>query len=146
MTDQVKDYLRSVGEAKLDAQRCKEKLRRLESQATRVTSQLSDMPKGGGAGRNSLLAALGDIYKEYAEKLVRSEQTLSEVEEFINELPTVTSRVILKLRYCDGLDWNKVNRRLRAAGYYYEERQIFNLHGLALREARELYEEKHDKR
>lgn len=141
-SDPVRAYLSSVGEARLDVQRCKDKLRRLNNQATRVTSQISDMPKGGGADRNALLAALGDMSSEYEMKLLRAEQLESEIDSFINELPTPTSRVILKLRYCDGLDWKRVNKKLRGLGYCYEERQLFNLHGLALKEARALYEEK----
>lgn len=139
--DPVREYLSSVGEARLEVQRCKQKLRRLEAQATTTTAHLSAMPRGGGADRNALLATLADVAKEYEDKLIRAEHVQQEVEEFISGINSTTSRCILRLRYADGLEWDQVMRELRKANKYYSLRQVYRLHGVALTEARELYEE-----
>lgn len=147
-SDPARAFLSSVVEARLEARRLGFRARRLEAQATKVTTALTGMP-AGNSDRGNLLAALADMQASCAAARVRAEQQEQKVAEFISRLENPTSRMILKLRYCDCLDWLEHPRRrtvqgeLAKAGLYYEKTQIFRLHGRALNEARELYKKEY---
>ena len=138
-TDPVRDYLNSVLEYRMEAKRLKRKLAQLEAQATNITSQLTGMPHGGIADRGAVLASLADAAKDYQWRIDRAERKELEVLDFIDSLPTAESRTILKLRYLDCKRWPKVLAALNAGGMAMSERQMYRLHGRALQEARERY-------
>lgn len=146
MTDPVRCFLSSVAEARLEARRLGFRIRRLEAQATKLTTSLTGMPVAHGDSGN-LLAALADMRTECGHAQVQAERQEEKVAEFIEKIDDPTSRMILKLRYCECLDWvGRPHRRsvigeLAKVGLYYSERQIYRLHGRALNEARELYKE-----
>lgn len=145
MYDPVKEYLASVNEARLEAKRLGYKLQRLEAAATRVTSSLTGMPGGGGGDKESLLVKLADMRDRVETARYAAEQREEEVSAFLDRLPSSLHRMIMKLRYCDCLEWTgqrrSVQSELLKAGQAYEERQIYRHHGLALEEAREIYKE-----
>lgn len=154
LNDPVRQYLSSVAEARVEARRLRFKLKRLETQATRITTALTGMPAGGG-DRERLLVELADLSEQSRLALIAAEKQENEVSAFIDRLPDQTSRIILKLRYCDCLMWETNGRKGRSVksemakvGLCYEIAQLFRLHGKALNEARELYykENDHDKK
>lgn len=144
-TDSVRVFLSSVAEARLEARRLGFRVRRLEAQATKVTATLTGMPSGSGDKEN-LLASLADMRISCEKARVQAEIQEQKVTDFIDHLENPVSRMILKLRYCDCLDWIEKPRRrtvqseMAKAGLYYSSQHLFRLHGQALREARELYE------
>ena len=140
-TDPVRAYLGSVLEARLEIKRLKRKLDAIEARAMNITSQLSGMPRGGGADRDAVLASLADISRDYYLRLAKAEQTELEVLRFIDSLPSPDSRMILKLKYIDCKSWGKVLDTLRANGRDITDRWMFKLHGRALKEAREKFKE-----
>lgn len=142
-TDPVRAFLGSVLESRMEIRRVKRKLDAIESRATNITSQLTGMPRGGGAGRDAILASLADISRDYYLRLAKAEAQELEVLRFIDSLPTPDSRTILKLKYVDCKRWSKVLAALQANGREINERQLFYLHGKALNEAREKYKEMH---
>ena len=147
--DPVRLFLASVVEARLEARRLGLRIRRLESQATKVTTTLTGMPSGN-SDSGELLASLADMRASCSQAIIRAEQQVEKVSAFIDKLENPTSRMILKLRYCDCLPWmDKPKRRtvqgeLARSGLCYERTQIFRLHGQALREARELYKKENE--
>jgi hypothetical protein len=149
-TDPARAFLSSVAEARLEARRLGFRARRLEAQATKVTTALTGMPSGGGGDSGNLLAALADMRVSCAAARVRAELQEQKVAEFIDKLENPASRMVLKLRYCDCLEWldrprrRTVQSELAKAGLYYEKAQIFRLHGRALNEARELYKKEYE--
>lgn len=144
-TDPVRAFLGSVLESRMEIRRVKRKLEALEARATSITSQLSGMPRGGGADRDAVLASLADVSRDYYLRLARAEQNELEVLSFIDSLPSPDSRMILKLKYVDCKRWSKVLEALRSGGREITERWMFKLHGRALNEAREKYKEwRHD--
>lgn len=153
--DPVRSFLSSVAEARIEADRQTQRLQRLEAQATKVTASLTGMPRGGGGDSENLLAALADMRDQCSAAIVAAEQQVERVTEFIEKLENPVSRIILKLRYCDCLEWGlrpkkghyygkTVTSELRKAGIYYEATQLYRLHGIALNEARELYKKEYD--
>ena len=144
--DPVREFLNSVLESRIEVKRIERKLKVLEARVLNITSQLTGMPSGGAADRNAVLAAYSDISQDYYARLAEAERKEMAVAEFIDQLPTSDSRIILRLHYLDCKKWPKVLAALRAAGRDIEERQMYRLHGVALNEARELYKEiYHDK-
>lgn len=149
--DPVRRFLSSVVEARAEADRQTYRLQMLEAQATRITSSLTGMPRGGG-DRENLLVALADMRDQSAEAIVEAERQVERVTAFINKLENPVSRIVLKLRYCDCLPWDSerphqkthtertVLSEIHKAGLYYEISNLYELHGKALQEARKLYE------
>jgi hypothetical protein len=125
----------------MDAKRLQSKLSQLEARATSITSQLSGMPRGGGADRDAVLASLADVCEEYYAMLTHAEETELEVLKFIDSLSKTNYRMILKLRYIECKRWPRVLADLKSAGLDIEERHLFRLHGEALKEAREKFKE-----
>jgi hypothetical protein len=100
------------------------------------------MPHGGGADREKLLAALADADGEAIRRMTEAVKRQQEIENLIDRVPTDVCRVVLRLRYVDLLRWSEIEKRMVKSGAYaYERRQIFRIHGLALKEARKVWEE-----
>lgn len=133
-----------VTEARYDVARYRRKLQRLEAQATRVTSTISDMPKGGSADSGATLAALCDARIEYERKLLAAENIQLKAEALVEQLPMYEDRMVLKLRYFEGRKWegkNSVLSCLQDAGVHVTARQMYRIHGRALNAARHIGEE-----
>ena len=139
--DPVRNYLSSVREARMDAKRLRVKVDQLEARAMSITSQLSGMPRGGGADRDAVLASLADVSRDYYTMLAHAEETELEVLKFIDSLEESSHRIILKLRYIDCRRWPRVLSTLNDSGIQMSERKMFMLHGEALTEAREKFKE-----
>jgi hypothetical protein len=142
--DPVRQFLMSVAESRIEAKRLRLRTQRLEAQATKLTASLTGMPRGGGDSGN-LLASLADMREDSIRAMIRAEAQEKKVTDFIDRLENPVSRMILKLRYCDCLDWLPRPRRrsvlteLQKVGQFYSESHLFRLHGKALNEARVLY-------
>ena len=141
--DPVREYLNSVLESRMEIKRIRRKLDLLEARALNVTSQLTGMPRGGSSDRDAVLAALADATADYYRRLAEAEQHELEVLNFIDSIPDQMQRVILKLRYVDRKRWPSVLSYLQKEGVDIQDRRMFQLHGEALKAARELYKEIH---
>jgi len=138
--DEVRFFLSSAWDAEFAYRRSKRKVAELEERCQNITANWNGMPGGGGdVHKDDTLNALADWITrrdEWNRELSRRE---AEVERFLDNIPDDRHRAILKLRYVDRMSWPKVLVGLRDAGYYYEERNVFKLHGKALNSARELW-------
>lgn len=140
--DSVREFLESAKWAHARATRLSRKIEQLKTQVEHITPSYSGMPSGGSSDPSSSWAALAQLKAEYEEELVSAERREKEVKDFVESLPTPIHREVLCLRYCEGLRWPAVIDALDRAGYHYEDRQVFRLHGRALNEAREKWKEK----
>lgn len=130
-------FLRSVKEARIEKRRCEHRLEELRSQCERMTAAYGPSTGGGGeVHKDALLIAAAEQSEVLRRKAAAYVGRICAVEEFIAELPDVRQRTILRLRYVDLLGWNAVREGLQEYGLYYEDRQMFRLHGAALAEAR----------
>ena len=147
--DPVRAFLASVAEARLEAKRLSLRAQRLEAQATKITATLTGMPSGSTDSGN-LLAALADMKASCDIARVQAERQVEKVSAFIDKLENPTSRMILKLRYCDCLEWlarphrRTVQGEMEKVGLYYSSQHIYRMHGRALNEARELYKKERE--
>ena len=106
-----------------------ERLQVLRSQVERITSVISDMPRGGGEidRRGKLLAELVDISREYEEDCVRQQRAILEVQRLIDRAEKPLWRTVLEGFYIDGLSWQRIADK---EGYSYS--YVTNAHGEAL--------------
>ena len=142
--DPVREYLQSVYGLKLEIARLTERVRTVQAQCEKMTTVLTGMPRGGGSDPERLLAVLADERATLNGRLLKAEVQTREVENFIARVPDRLYREILSRRYVDCLRWPQVLEKLQAQGDYYEERQMFRLHGKAMNAARKLWAEEHE--
>lgn len=137
--DECRAWLESYRELRFEVLRLQRKHQSLWDQATGITAKLSPVPGGGGGDREKLLAMLSDADEEVIDKYLEAAIRQQEIERFIEDIPSAISRIILRLRYVELLRWPEIEAALTDSKIYYEARQIYRLHGIALREARELW-------
>ena len=140
--DPALDFLRSVRWSRVRARRTDLRLQELRAAATKITQRISGMPGGGSdPHRDGLQAALADLEtrltEEHREALERERAGSS----FLSRLPDASHREVLALRYVHCLRWPQIREELEKAGLYYEERQIYRIHGNALQAARRLWQD-----
>lgn len=134
----VKEFLNSVREARFDQARCTEKLRQIREQTQNVTANLSGMPRGGGdVHHDSALAALADREAELDAAKARAIRLETAVESFIDGLSAPEFRILMKLRFCDGLSWSQLQQSLPCYGLYFSDSTVFRIYRIAFREAKQ---------
>lgn len=102
---------------------------RIMSRLTRMTSSISGMPHGGGES-DKLTDGVGklvELDKEIDARVDGLVELRREIEGKISALDSDMQRRLLKLRYIDGMTWERV-----AVEMGYERRQICRIHGYAL--------------
>ena len=102
---------------------------RIMSRLTRMTSSISGMPHGGGESDKLTdgVSKLIDLDKEIDGRVDALVDFRREIEGKISALDSDMQRRLLKLRYIDGMTWERV-----AVEMGYERRQICRIHGYAL--------------
>ena len=139
--DPVRNFLESYREARFSELRAKRKLLQLEAEVTATTKALSGTPGGSttDAHRDGKLIAYADQQEKYLLTKRNASLTQQSVELFIGCLPNPDERMILRLRYVELMRWNEVVDFMSEAGSPYSERQVYRIHGFALRSARTLW-------
>lgn len=119
-SENPRQLLRCLGEYRWEITRLQRKMQLLE-----------ELSAGGtDAG---LRSELGRIRQEYGRRLTEAEGRQLEAEKLIDRLPRPEQRMILRLRYCRSMDWLRVREGLGKAGYPLCERQMYRLHGSAMK-------------
>lgn len=137
--DECRQWLDSYKELRVEVNRLMRRHQQLWTQATKVTTHMSLVPGGGTSDKDALLTLLADADEEILSKLEEAQRRQQEIEEFIDDLPTVECRIILRLRYVELYDWRTVELMLEKSNIFYSDQHIFYLHGKALQEARALW-------
>lgn len=143
--DEVREYLESYRGLRFDVARLKRKVAETKAKCESTTRACSGMPGGGGGDKHqdTALIAYAEVIDSYREKLAEAESRVLEIEQFVEDIPVTTHRMILLLRYIDLLSWTQVQDTLAETGKNYSARHILRIHGAALRSARKLWEERH---
>ena len=140
--DPALDFLRSVRWSRVRARRTDLRLQELRAAATKITQRISGMPGGGSdPHRDGLQAALVDLETRLTEEHREALERERAVSSFLSHLPDASHREVLTLRYVNCLRWPQIREELEKAGLYYEERQIYRIHGNALQAARRLWQD-----
>ncbi len=140
--DPTLDFLRSVRWSRVRARRTDLRLQELRAAATKITQRISGMPGGGSdPHRDGLQAALADLETRLTEEHREALERERAVSSFLSHLPDASHREVLTLRYVHCLRWPQIREELEKVGLYYEERQIYRIHGNALQAARQLWQD-----
>lgn len=129
----TKEYLGQYIKAKRYAERCFERMKAIDVNPR--SPRLDGMPKATSSGSDlaDTVARIVEI-KKTAETAYQKMLILeSEISDVIEAVPDLDEKMLLRLRYIEGLKWNEVAETMHMA-----ERTVFYLHGDALNSA-ELY-------
>jgi len=138
---ELRDFLGSVQEARFQYHRAVSREQELRERCEHMTTNWSSEPHGSGdVHRDGPLTALAQAHAELKDLYAAWEQAEEEVDCFLNRIRDIRYRAILQLRYVDLYSWPRIEEELQKGGIYYEQRQIFRLHGRALVEAEDLWE------
>lgn len=107
-----------------------EHLQQLQSQARRITTVYKAVPGGGGpgSGRAEVIAQILQLEEVIKADTKRLQDELMTVRFMINSLDDFQERVILNYRYINGKTFEAIAEKLS-----YEVRQVYRIHGDALK-------------
>lgn len=91
----------------------RERIEALQSDIERITQVPRNMPGGAGAGHDALsgkVARLVDLKNELITRAEKLEAGMTEAERLLDGLPE-QQRMIVWLRYVEGLSWRQVARK-----------------------------------
>lgn len=143
--DDVRVFLEGAKDCYFKCADLRERVRKLDSTAQRMTANLNGMPRGGGADREALLAALADARGRLLLDIADEEARKIEIADFIDRVPTgAVGREILRRRYLHYESWKGVRRWMAAHGKSYSAQSVYRLHGEALASARVLWNQEHN--
>ena len=130
MTNQEKKkWLLEYRRLEQNIERDMEELPRLESRAEKITSMVSDMPKGSQQG-DSLQRSVEKICElkvSLNQRIDAAVEKRKEIETVIETLEDKTLQLLLRYRYIDGMTWEQITVKMR-----YDYRWVLRLHGRAL--------------
>lgn len=130
MTNQEKKkWLLEYRRLEQNIERDMEELQRLESRAEKITSMVSDMPKGSQQG-DSLQRSVEKICElkvSLNQRIDAAVEKRKEIETVIETLEDKTLQLLLRYRYIDGMTWEQIAVKMR-----YDYRWVLRLHGRAL--------------
>lgn len=103
---------------------------RILSMMTKMTANYSGMPRSGGgdSGRmESCVDKLSELEAELSAKAVELVSFRKEIERRIDALDSSEQKRCLRLRYLEGMTWERVSLEMG-----YERMQVWRIHGRAL--------------
>ncbi len=112
-----------------DIERDMEELQRWKSRAEKITSSVSDMPKGGNQGDRLQLAVdrICELEERLNGKIDAAVKRRKEMEAAIATVEDRTLQLLLRYRYIDGMTWEQIAVKMN-----YDYRWTLRLHGRAL--------------
>lgn len=128
----AKEYLRQVRKYKFLINYNMEQLEEAMAMATKVTTFISDMPKGTGIGDKLADAVIRilEVEDQIRENVAEWQRRKQDAEDLVNKLQNPDYVIILYHRYFDGMTLEEIADKM---GYSYK--WICDLHGQALAEA-----------
>lgn len=130
MTNQEKkEFLQQYRLAEMEEQRLEHEIERWRSRAERMTAGYSKAPAGGGDGRSMehTLERMGELAVELTQQRDKLIRLRREIGVAIDTVPDARLQELLRLRYIDGMTWERV-----AVQMDYSYMQVCRLHGKAL--------------
>lgn len=140
VSDELRAFLGSVQEARFRYNRAVSREQELRERCENMTTNWGAEVHGGGdVHKDGPLVALAQAHAALKPLYLAWERAEDEVDRFLDGIQDTRYKAILKYRYVDLYTWPRVIKELEKSGIYYEDRQVFRLHGKALNEARELW-------
>ena len=107
-----KNELNEYIETKREIEMIEDKIEFLKEKKTSIKSMvITDMPRGSNSENDRLGILLGEIEELiniYNEKQIRLIKQQIKIEEAINKLDNSIDRNIMRLRYLEGMKWEKI--------------------------------------
>lgn len=127
----AKETLQAVAEMKSQIARLCARIELLEAKCTKVTTRYGG--KAGTLDHNELWNVLSDERSRLSEQLRLVLSMERQLSEWIDRLPRERWRMVLRLRYLDGLSFPEVTGEMsQAFGRSYSSAQIYRFHKDAL--------------
>ena len=126
----TKKELQEYGILKNEVIQLEEQIVFWEERKTSIKSQIiSDMPRGGGNGKELLdiLIGIEDTIKKLNKKLTKLIKKISEIEDTIENLGT-TERVLMRYKYIENLKMFQIAEKMN-----YSERHLNRVHSDVLK-------------
>ena len=135
----ARDILKAVAEVKSQAIRLGQRIELLENKCTNITARYGGRA-GGVQDHNELWTILSDERARLAGQLRLVMAMERQISGWIDLLPREPWRMVLRLRYLDGLSFQEVTDAMsQAAGRPYSTAQIYRFHRQALDAADQLW-------
>jgi len=100
----------------------------LETEATRVTTRLSNMPKGGlTRTMEDIVADMVEVDEKIQNNIRDGYRAMCEIEEAIESLPE-REQYLMRARYIQGKSWEQI-----AVDMHYSWQHVHRIHANALR-------------
>lgn len=89
-------------------------IEKLRTTAEKITSVISDMPRGGGNvdKLTDIIAQIADYQAELADALIRKANEQIRISKYIDSIDDITIRSIFRLRFLSLYQWNEVADRV----------------------------------
>lgn len=139
MYQDVRSFLESVAASRVEQERLQERIEELETRCTKITANLTGMPRGGNADAERQLAALADEKTRLTEQIGIEIRRAKRVEEFLNKMPVRLYRDVLMRRYVNLQTVPKITNALAHSGRARSQRQVERIIANAEREAEKLW-------
>ena len=124
----IKQKLKQYEQMSIRINRLNERIQQLESTSEKVTSIITDMPRGGGGnGKEDIYILLADTKAEYISEIKEAEQVKQDIYKLIDKIADERLKRLLELKYVGLKRWEDICYTLN-----YEWAQIHRLHGQAL--------------
>lgn len=127
----IKAYLKSYIPARRYAERC---LRDLDAETFLKSPQMDGMPRSSNPhGLDEQVARIEAIRKKTERARAKVLAMLEDIEDRIEALPDHDQRMVMKLRYIEGLSWEEVANEMSMS-----VRPVYYIHGKALAQMRKI--------
>jgi len=122
-----KEQLQKYREADGSLNQKLEELSRLKALCCKVTTTMSDMPKGGCAVKEDTYIRMIELGNEINTDIDALVDKRHEIEQLIMTVGNPTLQTLLRYRYINGDKWDVIATKMG-----YEVSNVFKLHGQAL--------------
>lgn len=124
--EEKKDYLRSYQSIAREIEQKQFSLSKLIDSRDRITTILSDMPKGNGNKDKMIICdEIIDLQVDLKEKLKSAMKLRIDIKNKIEEIEDIDRRIVLSYRYIDNLKFydiaEKMNFSVRTVFYLYDK-------------------------
>lgn len=124
--EEKKDYLRSYQSIAREIEQKQFSLSKLIDSRDRITTILSDMPKGNGNKDKMIICdEIIDLQVDLKEKLKSAMKLRIDIKNKIEEIEDIDRRIVLSYRYIDNLKFDdiaeKMNFSVRTVFYLYDK-------------------------
>lgn len=127
--EEKKDYLRQFQRLNREIEQKQFSLQKLIDSRDRITTILTDMPRGKGNEDRTLISdEIIDLQKDLQDKLKRAMISRMEIKNKIEEIEEIDERIVLIYRYIENLKFEDIADRMS-----FSIRSIFDLHSKALK-------------